>query len=1119
MALDDTSFDSIICRAIETASSEERAAFIAQACGSDLELRRRVERLVVAHFQAGSFLEPPPAPATTSVASAPSTDVAGTVIGQYKLLQPIGEGGMGTVYMAEQTQPVRRTVALKLIKAGMDTRQVLARFGAERQALALMDHPNIAKVLDVGATGEVEGGGWRVEGREENEAFSPSTRHAPRATPSGRPYFVMELIKGMPITTYCDEKRLTPRERLELFIPVCQAVQHAHQKGIIHRDLKPSNVLVGLYESQPVPKVIDFGVAKATGQKLTEATLFTGFGSVIGTPEYMSPEQAQLDNVDIDTRSDIYSLGVLLYELVTGTTPLDRRRLGQAVLLEVLRVIREEEPERPSTRLSTTEELPSIAACRNIEPRKLSGLVRGELDWIVMKALEKDRNRRYATANSLAADLRRYLDDEPVQAGPPSARYRFRKFARRNKVALTTAALVTVALVLGTVVSTWQGLRATRAERQAQTQLYFSRIALAERELAANHGARAEELLDQCRIDQRGWEWHFLKRRMHEEPVALLGHTQAAGGVAFSPDGQVLASASFDGTVRFWSPKNGRFLGRLDLAGGQSIFAKGATFSPDGQYLGTGSLDGTVKITDLAAGRSRVLKGHTGRVAALAFSPDGRHVASAGDDGTVIIWDLTRDAKRALSGHGAAVNRVAYSPDGMRLASASDDQSVRLWDVRTGQPLLNLTGHQGGVSAVAFSPDGRFLSTGGEDRIVRIWDAATGDPMQELRGHDGPVTSLVFSPDGRRLVSASQDTTVRVWDPATGHEAMTLRDHLRSVLAVVFSRDGQYLAAASFAKGNAAVRVWNATPLTEDVSHEVLRVLTGHRSAVTCVAFSPNGSLLASGSADKTVRIQDATTGEVRHILRDQERVADVTFSPDETHVAACGENGYVQVWNIETGRDVFTRQVSPYGLTALSYRADGQRLALAHINMAVQVLDAITGQDTLILNGEIASMNAVAFSPDGQHLASVGDDRTLHIWDTKTKKSQVILGHEAGIHSVAYHPDGKSLATASDDGLVIVWDAAAPKKVASFRAHRDAVNMVRFSSDGRRLATASRDGTVKCWDATTARLLCLLRAHQQEVWAVAFHPDGRHLASAGADGTVKIWAVPASPEPPGQAR
>jgi serine/threonine protein kinase/tetratricopeptide (TPR) repeat protein len=432
----------LFAEALEFASPVERAAYVDRACGDDHAARQQMESLLQAHAQVGRFLEPqasaPGAPTAAKDRSRPTASDAGgespvAVLANYKLLEPIGEGGMGTVWMAQQTEPVRRVVALKLIKAGMDTKQVIARFEAERQALALMDHPNIAKVLDAGTSNGEPGG------------VSP-----------GRPYFVMDLVKGVPITRYCDEHRLTPKQRLELFIPVCQAVQHAHQKGIIHRDLKPSNVLVALYDGKPVPKVIDFGVAKAAGQPLTEQTLVTGFGAIVGTLEYMSPEQAEINQLDIDTRSDIYSLGVLLYELLTGSPPFTRTETEAVGLLETLRLIREQDPPRPSTRLSTAEGLPTLAVNRGTEPAKLTKLVRGELDWIVMKALEKDRNRRYETANDFALDVQRYLADEPVMACPPSAFCRLGKFARRNRAGFaiaTLAGLAVLAAVVGLAVS------------------------------------------------------------------------------------------------------------------------------------------------------------------------------------------------------------------------------------------------------------------------------------------------------------------------------------------------------------------------------------------------------------------------------------------------------------------------------------------------------------------------------------------------------------------------------------------------------------------------------------------------------------------------------------------
>jgi serine/threonine protein kinase len=495
----------------------ERAAYLARACGADLALRERVERLLRLHDGAGNFLErPAPDPRGTEVAPPaptagpegppvpggrpPAHEAPGTRVGPYKLLQQIGEGGMGTVWMAEQQEPVRRLVALKVIRAGMDDARVAARFEAERQALALMDHPNIARVLDAGTTAH------------------------------GRLFFVMDLVKGTPVTDYCDQHRLTPRERLELFVQVCRAIQHAHQKGIIHRDVKPSNVLVAPYDGRPVVKVIDFGVAKATGQRLTERTLYTEFGAVVGTLEYMSPEQAELNNQDVDTRSDVYSLGVLLYELLTGTTPLTKERLRQAPFTELLRLIREEEPPRPSTRLSTSKSsLPAISARRQTEPAQLPRLVRGELDWIVMKALEKDRGRRYETANSLARDVERYLRDESVEACPPSAGYRLRKLARRYRGPLLAAAAAAALLMVAAGVSAWLAVRATAAERAA----------VAARNAEADERRQAEEQRDRAvAAEGRAKAEEGKARRSAAEARAVLSYFEDQVLAAARPQGQ-----------------------------------------------------------------------------------------------------------------------------------------------------------------------------------------------------------------------------------------------------------------------------------------------------------------------------------------------------------------------------------------------------------------------------------------------------------------------------------------------------------------------------------------------------------------------------------------------------
>lgn len=463
----------IFLAALERKNIAERDEFLNDACGTDAGLRQRIDDLLNAHFTLASSVQNADPANPTRASAEPDTraaleDHSGTLIaGRYKLSHLLGEGGMGRVYLAEQKEPIVRQVAVKLIKPGMDSAAVLARFEAERQALALMDHPNIAKVLDAGSTAD------------------------------HRPFFVMELVKGIPITRYCDQYHLNPQQRLELFLSVCHAVQHAHQKGIIHRDLKPSNVLIALYDGKPVPKVIDFGVAKAITLRLTERTLFTEVGQMVGTVEYMAPEQAELNNLDIDTRADIYSLGVILYELLAGSTPFTSKQLRGAAFAEMLRIIREVDPPKPSTKVSTAEELPTIAANRHFEPRRLTRLISGDLDWIVMKALEKDRSRRYESASSLALDIQHFLAEEPVQAGPPSALYRFRKFVRRHQGASVAAALLALAVILGLVGTSMGYYQANEQRKVAEEQRDQARKAneAAEKNAAATRSVIAEFLV------------------------------------------------------------------------------------------------------------------------------------------------------------------------------------------------------------------------------------------------------------------------------------------------------------------------------------------------------------------------------------------------------------------------------------------------------------------------------------------------------------------------------------------------------------------------------------------------------------------------------------------------
>ena len=1108
--------ESILVAAVDIESPAERRQFIESACGSDPELQRRVAELVENHFHAGSFLEGPavesaetaPFGAPAAETPAPPGDLSAApheVVGPYKLMQEIGEGGMGTVFLAQQQDPVKRFVALKIIKAGMDSRSVLARFEAERQALARMDHPNIAKVFDGGAT------------------------------PAGRPYFVMELVRGAPITKYCDEHRMSPRDRLELFIQVCQAVQHAHQKGIIHRDLKPSNVLVAPYDGKPVVKVIDFGVAKAVGQPLTEKTLVTGFGAIVGTLEYMSPEQAEIDQLDIDTRSDVYALGAVLYEMLIGTTPLERERVKQSGVFEALRRIREEEPPTLSNRLTSTEELPVIAANRGTEPAKLARLVRGELDWIAMKALEKDRNRRYETADAFATDVQNYLDDKPVRAVPPSAGYRLRKFARRNTRALAMISVLALAVVVGAAALTvstvlvWNAnqelTEAIDRERLAvdgeRREAYFQRITVAHREVSVGNVAAALRALRECPDDLRGWEWHFLLRLCKVEPLVLRDSTEVYG-IAFSPDGEQIASAGRDGKVKIWNSRTGRIIQEFPAHAGAAC---SVAFHPDGRYLASAGADRLVKVWDLAATQQPAFTGPCdairkfGAAHTVAFRPpDGRHLA-AGCDEEVRVWDWKTDQLLyTVSGPQYDSIPIVFSPDGQRLATGGAwEQGLILWNAESGRLLGTLPEPRHPVTALAFSADSARLASASLGRTVSLWDATTRGLLRPIP-HSGNVLGVAFSSDGRLLASTGEDKTVHLWDTATGREVLGLLGHTDMCGCVAFSPDGSRLASASHDK---TIIIWDATPLS-DTEGQGIFTFDRHDHEVRTLAVSPDGQSIASAGNEALVRVWDAATGRARFDFPGHTApVFAVAWHPDGQRIATAGSAGRqntVMVWDASDGRVHFNllieRDSSAGPYQAVAFSPDGLNLVTGQLEGTVRVWDARSGMGGRILGTHAREIRGIIFSRDGRRLASASGDGTVKLWDATRlhEKQEPRITLQARVPgpsvNVAFNADGRWLATGGEENTIKIWDVDTGRELQTLRGHRGEVYTLAFSPDdeSRWIASGAGDSTVKVWDSRTGKLLHSFRGHTGLVSSVAFSPDGRRLYSGSRDTTVKVW-------------
>jgi WD40 repeat protein/serine/threonine protein kinase len=1090
----------IFFAALATGEPADRDAYLREACGSDIELRQQVEALLKAHEAPDSLLDQPRIDARGAVfqecepplLDRPVSEVPGANIGPYKLLEQIGEGGFGVVFMAEQSAPVRRRVAVKVIKPGMDTRQVVARFEAERQALALMDHSNIAKVLEAGAT------------------------------ESGRPYFVMELVRGIPLTEFCDQNLLTVDERLALFMTVCHAVQHAHQKGIIHRDLKPTNVLVTLHDGKPVPKVIDFGVAKATGQRLTDRTLFTAFAQMVGTPLYMSPEQAEMSGLDVDTRSDIYSLGVMLYELLTGTTPFDKALLHKAEYDEIRRIIREEEPPKPSTRISTLgASATTISTQRKSDPEKLRRLVRGELDWIVMKCLDKDRNRRYETANSLARDVERYLRDEPVQACPPSAGYRLRKLLRRNRGPVAAAALLCVALVAGMIGTTLGFFEARRAKEGLEETLYFNRIALAERKMAAHEILSGLELLNECPEKMRDWEWYYLRQQWLREPAVLPGVSEdGCYSVAFHPDGNQFVTGNGNGSISTWDLKTRKILTTFPAHDGH-VFS--VATSADGKYLVSASGDKTVKVWEWHT--KRELHSYAGYGSgwdyglanSVAFRPTAGEFAASDETGNVIVREIERGQERfRCPGHQGFMSCLGYSRDGLWLASGTWNGDVRIWDAHSGALVPKWTWtctHP--VSSVMFDPNRNWLYAACFDHSIWACPLDGGKP-QMLRGHTNIVTAAVFSPDGRRIASAGTDSDfpVRLWDPRTRREALTLQENRQLALALAFSPDGRHLVSA----GRHGVQIWEADPLASLRGEERLN-LTLHTSEVWRAVFSQDGKQIASASSDRTVRLWNAATGEPGLVYQKHARVVFcVDYASDGRIASVSVESGGnvdadLRIWDPATGED---EHVMPGGKTYFNaiFTPDAKYLIAGGSGHDIDVWDASDGSFIRTLPGHDAEVAAISFSKDGSRMVSATPllKNTIILWDTANYQQldefggQIAPGVATG---VALSPDGNSIACGGDDGPTVVLLDIATRERREFAGHTARVLSLVFSPDGRTLATGGSDCTIKLWDVATGTALRTLRGHTGSIDSLDFNHDGTQIVSASRrDNTVKVWDV-----------